>query len=87
MEYNSFDKFKAMALLLIFGSYFRFFFKKKDFLENPVNLDMESSSNYFNCSRRTFKVELQVDIRAIFLQLLTYYDFSRLLCYDDARQN
>ena len=48
---------------------------------------MESSSNYFNCSRRTFKVELQVDIRAIFLQLLTYYDFSRLLCYDDAIHN
>ena len=86
MEHNSFEKFEAMALLLILASYFRFFLKK-DFLQNPVNLDMESSSNYFSCSSRTFKVKLQVDIRAIFLQVLTYYGFSRLLCYDDARQN
>ena len=27
------------------------------------------------------------DIRTNFLQVLAYYDFSRLLCYDAARQN
>ena len=39
---SNFKKFKAIASLPILLPYFRFFFfKKKDFSENPVNLDME----------------------------------------------
>ena len=35
---NFFMKFKAIALLPIVRPLFRFFLKKKDFSENPVNL-------------------------------------------------
>ena len=55
-----------------------FFFKKKDFSENPVNLDMGSQL------KLNFNFD---DIRTNFLQILTYYSFSRRLCSDDARQN
>ena len=40
VESNFFKKFKATASLSILRPYFRFFFLKKDFSENPVNLDM-----------------------------------------------
>ena len=40
VESSSFEKFKAIASLPILGPYFRFFLKKQDFSENPVNLDM-----------------------------------------------
>ena len=39
VESNSFEKFKAIASLAILCPYFFFFFKKKDFSENPVNVD------------------------------------------------
>ena len=53
VESNFFQKFKTTASLPILDPVSDFFFKKKkkDFSENPVNLDMrKSSSNYFNCS-------------------------------------
>ena len=40
VESNFYKKFKAITLLLIVRPYFRFLFKKKDFAENPVNVDM-----------------------------------------------
>ena len=40
VEPNFFKKFKAIASLPILCPYFRLKKKKKDFLENPVNLDM-----------------------------------------------
>ena len=39
-EFNFFKKFKAIGSLPILHQYSRFFFKKKDFSENLVNLDM-----------------------------------------------
>ena len=40
VEFNFFKKFKAIASLPIPRPCLRSFFKKKDFSENPVNLDM-----------------------------------------------
>ena len=47
---NFFKKFKAVASLPPYFANISDFFLKKDFSENPVNLEWESSSNYFNCS-------------------------------------
>ena len=51
VESNSLEKFKAIASLPILRPYNSSFFKK-DFSENPVNLDMEITS--------TIQVELQL---------------------------
>ena len=40
VESNSFEKFKVIASLPILYLYFRFFFFKTDFSENPANLEM-----------------------------------------------
>ena len=40
IESNFFKKFKAIASTAHTSPIFHFFFKKKDFSENPVNLDM-----------------------------------------------
>ena len=40
VESNFFKEFKVIASLPILRPYFGFFFKKKDFSENPVNMDL-----------------------------------------------
>ena len=88
MESNSCEKFKAIALLPILGPYFRLvFFKKRSLRKSskPVhgNLVVINSTFQVELSKLNFNFD---DIRANFLQVLTYYGFSRLLCYDDAGQ-
>ena len=62
VESNFLKKFKVIASLPILCPYFRFFFLKKRFLRksSKPGWTWESSSNYFNCSSWTFKVELQL---------------------------
>ena len=90
LEFNFFEKFKAIASLLVLRPYFRFFLKKnKRFLRKSSkpghgNLVLITSTVQVELSKLNFNFD---DIRTNFLQVLTYYGFSRLLCYDDARQN
>ena len=66
---------------------FLLFFKKKRFLRKS------SKPGHGNLVLITLIVQVELwklsfnfdDIRTNFLQVLTYYGFSRLLCYDDAR--
>ena len=87
---SNFKKFKAIASLPILLPYFRFFFfKKKRFLRKSSkpghgNLVLVTSTVQVELSKLKFNFN---DIRTNFLQVLTYYSFSRFLCYDDARQN
>ena len=87
VESNSFEKFKANSI--VHCSYFahQILFKKR-FLKKS------SKPGYENLVLITSTVQIELsklnffdDIRTNFLQVLTYYGFSRLLCYDDARQN
>ena len=88
VESNSFKKFKAIASLPILCPYFRSFLFKKRFLRKSSkpgygNLVLITSTVRFELSKLNFNFD---DIRTNFLQGLTYYGFSRLSCYDDARQ-
>ena len=87
VESNSFDKIKTIASLSILRPYFRFFFKKrftrKSSKPGHVNLVLIISVVQADLSKLNFNFD---DIRTNFHHILTYYGFSRLLCYDDARQ-
>ena len=88
VEYNSFEKFKAIASMPILRPYFRSFYKKRFLRKSSKpghgNLVLITSTVQIELSKLSFNFD---DIRTNFLQVLTYYGFSRLLCYDDARQN
>ena len=84
---NSFEKFKAIAALPILRPYFRMFFLR--FLRKSSkfgygNLVLITSTVQVELSKLNFNFG---DVRANFIQVLTCYGFSRLLCYDGARQN
>ena len=88
LESNSFEKFKAIALLPILRPYLRFFLRKRFLRKSSKpghgNLVLITSTVQVELSKLNFNFD---DIRTNFLQVLTYYSFSRLLCYDEARQN
>ena len=102
VESNSFEKFKAIKSLLILLPYFRFFCKKKRFLlksskpghENlvlitsTVQIELSTLNFNFDDKRNNFNFTFFFQILFKFiLQVLKYYVFSRLLWYEDARQN
>ena len=65
------------------------FFLKKRFLRKfskpgHGSLVLIASTVQVELSKLNFNYD---DIRTNFLQVLTYYGFSRLWCYDDAKQN
>ena len=59
VETNFFKRFKVIASLPILTPYLRIFSEKKGFLRK-CSKPGQSSSNYFNCSSWTFKVELKL---------------------------
>ena len=59
VETNFFKRFKVIASLPMLTPYLRIFSKKKGFLRK-CSKPGQSSSNYFNCSSWTFKVELKL---------------------------
>ena len=94
VEPNSFEKFEAIVPLSILRPYFRFFYLL--FFSFEKRFDRKSSkSGHENLAQitSTFQVEPSTlnfnfdDIGTNFLQALIYYGFSRLLCYNVARQN
>ena len=90
LESSSFEKFKAIAshISAILCPHFRSLILKR-FLRKS------SKPGHGNVVLITLTVQVELsklnfnfnDIRTIFLQVLTSYGFSRLLCYDDTRQN
>ena len=81
VESNSHEKFKAIASLPILRSFFQIiFFLKRDFSEKSRhgNLVGITSNVQVELSKFNFNFD---DIRTDFLQVLTYYGFSRLLGY------
>ena len=91
VESNSFEKFKAIALLPIAWYFVHIseFFLQKRFLRKSSkpghkNLVLITSPVQVELSKLNFNCD---DTRTNFLQILTYYSSSRLLCYDDVRQN
>ena len=87
VESNSFEKFKAIASLLILRPYFKLFLKKQFLRKSSKpahgNLFLITSTVQVELSKLNYNFD---DIRTDFLQVLTSY-ILRLLCYDDARQN
>ena len=70
------------------SKYFRFK-KKRRFLKKSSkpgheNLALITSTIQTELSKLNFNFD---DIRTNFVQVLTYYSFSRFLCYDDTSQN
>ena len=87
MESNSFEKLKKK--IKIFTHISDYFFLKKSFrrkFSKPGHgsLVLITSTVQVELSKLNFNYD---DIRTNFLQVLTYYGFSRLWCYDDAKQN
>ena len=72
----------------ILRPYFRSFYKKRFLRKSSKpghgNLVLITSTVQIELSKLSFNFD---DIRTNFLQVLTYYGFSRLLCSDDAREN
>ena len=89
LESNSFEKFKAIALLPILRPYLRFFLRKRFLRKSSKpghgNLVLITVTVQVGLSNLNFN--FSDDTRTNFLLVLTYYGFSRLLCYDDAGQN
>ena len=87
IESNFFKKFKAIASTAHTSPIFHFFFKKRFLRKSSKpghgNLVLITSTVQVELSKLNFNFD---DIRTNFLQVLTY-GFSRLFCYDDARQN
>ena len=97
VEPNSFEKFEAIAPLPILRPYFRFsyllffffFFFDKRFdrkSSKPGHGNLAQITSTFQVEPSTLNFNFD-DIRTNFLQALIYYGFSRLLCYNVARQN
>ena len=84
---NSLEKLKTNSIVIAHTSPIRFFLKK-------MFLKKSSKPGHENVVLITSTVQVELsklnffdDIRTNVLQFLTCYGFSRLLCYDDARQN
>ena len=91
VESNSFEKFKAIASLPIawYFAHISEFFLQKRFLRKSrklghKNLVLITSAVQVELAKLNFNCD---DTRTNFLQVLTYCGSSRLLCYDDVRQN
>ena len=64
--------------------FFKKIFLRKSSKPGHGNLVLDTSTVQVELSKLNFNFN---DTRTNFLQVLTYYGFSRLFCYDDARQN
>ena len=88
VESYSFEKFKAIASLPILFPSFRFKKKKRFHRKSSQpgnrNLVLITSTVQVELSNLNFNFD---DIRTNVPPVLTFYDFSRLFCDDDARQN
>ena len=78
VESDSFEKFKAIASRPILWPYFRLKNIRKSSKPGPVNLFLITSTVQIELSKLNFNFD---DIKTNFLEVLTYFCFSRLLCY------
>ena len=89
IESNFLKKFKAITSTVHTLSIFQIFLKKKIFFRKSSKpghgkLVLIASTVQVELSKLNFNFD---DVRTNFLKVLTYYGFSRLSCYDNARQN